>query len=102
MSKENNQIYLPREVQRCLTALILAVEHPSIAADVRQVVEKGFVTYQVLLAWEAGEFSEGQAAKLLGVDRVALRVLRTECLMAATKGQSLKNAIADDFNSSIG
>lgn len=31
---------------------------------------------QVLLAWEAGELSEGQAAKTLGLDRVAARDLR--------------------------
>lgn len=31
---------------------------------------------QIMLAWEAGELSEGQAAKALGVERVALRDLR--------------------------
>jgi len=32
----------------------------------------------VLLAWQAGELSEGQAARLLGVDRLELRRLRDE------------------------
>jgi len=31
---------------------------------------------QIMLAWEAGELSEGQAAKALQVERVALRDLR--------------------------
>lgn len=31
---------------------------------------------QIILAWEAGELSEGQAAKALRVERVALRDLR--------------------------
>mgnify|MGYP003344296207 CR=1 FL=1 len=31
---------------------------------------------QILLAWEAAELSEGQAAKALDMDRVSLRMLK--------------------------
>ena len=38
----------------------------------------------VLLAWEAGQLSEGQAAVLLGLDRVGVRSLRLEYLDRAS------------------
>lgn len=34
----------------------------------------------ILLAWEAGELSEGQAAKLLGLDRVSARARRQDMI----------------------
>lgn len=38
---------------------------------------------EVLVAWQAGELSEGQAARLLGVDRLDLRALRDEAVARA-------------------
>lgn len=73
------KVLLPKEVARVLTCLYIAVD-ASIADDVKQTVEKGFLKYQVLLAWEAGELSEGQASKMLNIDRVSLRVMRDEYL----------------------
>lgn len=35
---------------------------------------------QVLLAWEAGELSEGQVATVLKMDRVSVRELRREAV----------------------
>lgn len=35
---------------------------------------------KILLAWEAGELSEGQAMKALGVDRVSARVKKQEAI----------------------
>jgi len=35
---------------------------------------------RVLLAWEAGELSEGQAAKRLGLDRIDLRDMRIKVI----------------------
>lgn len=37
----------------------------------------------ILLGWEAGELSEGQAARLLGLDRLALRRKRQAVLERA-------------------
>lgn len=37
----------------------------------------------ILLGWEAGELSEGQAARLLGLDRLALRRKRQDVLERA-------------------
>lgn len=42
-------------------------------------------TLEVLLAHEAGELSEGQAAHFFGRDRVALRRVRQTALQAVTK-----------------
>lgn len=39
----------------------------------------------VLLAWEAGEITEGRAAKLLKTDRVSLRGLRLKMIEQGTK-----------------
>lgn len=41
-------------------------------------------TYAVMAAWMAGEMSEGQAAKLIGHDRVELREHRDELLAVAS------------------
>lgn len=35
---------------------------------------------KILLAWEAGELSEGQASKILGIDRIAARIKRDEAV----------------------
>jgi hypothetical protein len=40
-------------------------------------------TPDALVAWQAGELSEGQAARLLGVDRLELRRQRDEALARA-------------------
>jgi len=40
---------------------------------------------QILLAWESGELSEGQVARLLGVDRVSLRMMREGAIAAGMK-----------------
>jgi len=37
---------------------------------------------QLLLAWEAGDLSEGQVANMLDVDRVALRMMRDGAIAA--------------------
>ena len=37
---------------------------------------------QLLLAWEAGDLSEGQVAKILGVDRVSPRMIREGAVAA--------------------
>lgn len=37
---------------------------------------------QVLLAWEAGRLSEGQAARALDVDRVTLRGMKIDAVSA--------------------
>ena len=37
---------------------------------------------QLLLAWEAGDLSEGQVANMLDVDRVALRMMREGAIAA--------------------
>lgn len=37
---------------------------------------------QLLLAWEAGELSEGQVSNMLGVDRVSLRMMREGAVAA--------------------
>lgn len=37
---------------------------------------------QILLAWEAGDLSEGQVANMLDVDRVALRMMREGAIAA--------------------
>ena len=37
---------------------------------------------QILLAWDAGDLSEGQAAKALDVDRLTARVMRDDMLAA--------------------
>ena len=44
----------------------------------------------ILLAWEAGELSEGQAAKALGVDRVTARDRR---LSAVERGHNIGHAL---------
>jgi hypothetical protein len=45
---------------------------------------------QLLLAWETGNLSEGQFAKVLGIDRLAARVMRDE---AVAEGMQLAEAI---------
>jgi len=40
---------------------------------------------QLLLAWEAGDLSEGQVSLALGVDRVSLRMMREGALAAGMK-----------------
>lgn len=49
---------------------------------------------RVLLAWEAAELSEGQAAEAIGVDRVTLRVMRDGCIAHGLMlAQSLRKAV---------
>jgi hypothetical protein len=40
---------------------------------------------QIILAWEAGELSEGQAAKALEVDRVTARDMRLRAIQAGAR-----------------
>ena len=37
---------------------------------------------RLLLAWEAGNLSEGQVSRLLGIDRVSLRMMRERAVAA--------------------
>lgn len=37
---------------------------------------------QIMLAWEAGDLSEGQVAAALGLDRISLRKLRDDSIAA--------------------
>jgi hypothetical protein len=60
------------------------------AADVkRRLTERAVEAHRlrVLLAGEAGELSEGQAAEALGVDRETLRGYREDALRAVPRGQ---------------
>lgn len=55
------------------------------AAAIRRALhaEARGVELEVLLAWESGELSEGQACRLLGTDPVSARGMRTEAVAAA-------------------
>ena len=48
---------------------------------------------QLLLAWEAGDLSEGQVATMLGVDRVSLRMMRDG---AKAAGMALAEELAGE------
>jgi hypothetical protein len=48
---------------------------------------------QLLLAWEAGDLSEGQVANMLDVDRVALRMMREGAIAA---GMTLAEELVGD------
>ena len=37
---------------------------------------------QIIIAWQAGELSEGMAAKIMGVDRLTLRTMRDKAISA--------------------
>lgn len=37
---------------------------------------------RLLLAWEAGDLSEGQVSRVLGIDRVSLRMMREGAVAA--------------------
>ncbi len=47
---------------------------------------------QILLAWEAGEMSEGQVANMLNVDRVSLRMMREG---AVAEGMEIAEELLD-------
>lgn len=50
-----------------------------------ELLIKGIHTLRILLAWEAGELSEGQAVAALGVNRVEARTLKADAVAAGVK-----------------
>lgn len=65
------KIDVPARIEKIKTK---AVEAKESGFKVKEIIK----TFQVLLLWESGELSEGQAAKELKIDRVSLRQLRLE------------------------
>ena len=59
-------------------------------------------TPAVLVAWQAGGLSEGQAARLLGVDRLELRRLRDEAVARAGAVWAAERRDARDTTSTGG
>lgn len=70
-------------------ALVRAVEsHPALAAARQELIAERnalkvrLKTLEVCLAWEAGDISEGIAARSLGLDRVSARGIRLDAINA--------------------
>lgn len=53
----------------------------SLASVTRHIPE---LTMAVILAWEAGELSEGRAVELTGIDRLKLRAMRMQIVEAVS------------------